>query len=371
MKRLFKFILLVINIAVAAALIFSGYGGHFNPATSTLPGIALMLFPIVLGAVLFILFFDLITWRRLAFLPALAILACAPAVWNFCPMNLSTHTLPEGYRSIKVLSYNVSNMRDYSNNDILPDSINPTVTAILATDADIVCLQESQVTDPSLWSNIPLQSDSITTRYPYRAHGHGTLSIWSKFPFDTLAMRQYPEASSMYQCARINIDGTPVTLYNVHLQSIGLSRDDKALYGSITRRPTTHKLENARSSMITKLSAAMRARALEAALLRQQIDSIGGSDIIVTGDFNDIEDCYAQRLIQGRTLRSAFTSAGFGPTVTYHDNRFYFNIDHILYGGRLKILEYERGRNRSSDHYSVCSTFALPVSTNAPTTANE
>lgn len=361
MKRLLKFILLIINIAIVATLLFSGYGGHFSPATSSLPGIALMVFPVVLGSAVFLIIFDLITWRRLAFLPAFGILACASAVWNFCPLNFSTPTLPEGSREFKVLTYNAYNFVNFSSKDSA--GYNSTINTILNYDADVVCLQESRPTDPAYWRDVAAQADSLTARYPYRSHGHKSLHLLSKYPFDTIDVRQPDDPSAMFQCVRLNVDGTPVVLYNIHLQSIGLSTDDKALYGSITRHPTTDKLENARYGMIAKLSAAMKARSHQAIMLRHNIDSIGGPNIIVAGDFNDIEDCHAQRIIEGKTLESTFTSVGFGPTVTYYANRFYFNIDHILYGGNLKAMSYERGHGRSSDHYPVMGTFALPVKT--------
>lgn len=361
MKHIFKFILLTINIVAACALLFSGYGGHFDPASSSLPGIALMLFPAILTVVIVLILLDLLMWRRLAFLPAFAMLASAAPIWNFCPLNFGSNKLPDGYKEIKLLTYNTYNFNYVSN----IDSVNRAANTILATDADIVCIQEALATDPSEWDNVRVQADSITTRYPYRLHGPSSLAIWSRYPIDSISINQPSDPSGMFQCVKADIDGTPLILYNIHLQSIRLSNDDKALYGSLTRRPTTHKLENARYGMIAKLSAAMKERSIQAKMLRHAIDSIGGSNIIVAGDFNDIEDCHAQRVIEGSNLKSTFTTVGFGPTVTYYANRFYFNIDHILYGGDIKAIDYKCLRSRASDHYPVTGTFALSRPKNA------
>ena len=191
--------------------------------------------------------------------------------------------------------------------------------------------------------------------------GFDGLLLWSKFPAEAIELRQSGDESASFQCARVDVDGTQLSLYNLHLQSIGLSPDDKQLYTSLTRRPTAHKLENARYDLLSKLSAAMKARARQADLLRAQIDSIGGQNIIVAGDFNDIEDCHAQRVIEGKDLHSVYTSVGRGPSVTYYANRFYFNIDHVLYGSDIVPLSYSRPMARTSDHYPVIVNLAIPV----------
>ncbi|MDE6450095.1 MAG: endonuclease/exonuclease/phosphatase family protein [Muribaculaceae bacterium] len=358
MKRLFKFILSIINIAVVTALIFSGYGGHFNPETSSIPGIALMLFPAILLATILLMLADLILCRRMAFVPAFALLICAVPIWNFCPVNINTPYPKEDTTTFTLLTYNTYNFDNFSSTD--STGYNSTIATILDSDADIVCLQEALENAPSAWTQYGQLTDSILSRYPHRLHGPKSLTIWSRYPLTNVMMTQPDDPSGMFMCAKVDINGSELTLYNVHLQSLGLSNTDKELYGSITRRPTTHKLETARNGLISKLSQAMKQRALQARSLRSQIDSIQGSNIIVAGDFNDIEDCYAQRLIEGKNLHSVFSTVGCGPTMTYYANRFFFNIDHILYGGGIQALGYHRGNSRASDHYPVSGTFTIP-----------
>ena len=58
----------------------------------------------------------------------------------------------------------------------------------------------------------------------------------------------------------------------------------------------------------------------------------------------------------GDDLHDAYADAAFGPTITYHENRFYFRIDQILYRGP-EILSIDRGNCKSSDHYPMIATF--------------
>ena len=44
--------------------------------------------------------------------------------------------------------------------------------------------------------------------------------------------------------------------------------------------------------------------------------------------------------------------------ITYHANRFWFRIDHILYKGNMEARWLERLHNKSSDHYPLLVRFA-------------
>lgn len=357
MKHLIRTILLIINLAVAVCLPVSAYGGMVNSTVSAIPGLALMVFPLVLGAAVVMILIDLVLWRRLAFLPLLTVLACAPGVWNYCPLNISRPHVQPGQRTFTLMTYNVYNLTYCLDPSSRPE-VSPTLSVILAEDADIVCLQEGLMVDPSQWRVHRSQADSITARYPYRAIGRGSLEVWSKYPLDSIATPSLGDPTAMMQCVRVNIGSLKIHLYNVHLQSIGLSSADKELYDRLTRRPTTGGIEEARYDLLGKVASAMRERSRQGGEIRALIDSLpAGSCVMVAGDFNDIEGCRAQRLISGRDLKSTFTAVGCGPAVTYNANRLYFNIDHILYSAPLKAVDYRCVKIRASDHYPVIGTY--------------
>ncbi|MDE6086690.1 MAG: endonuclease/exonuclease/phosphatase family protein [Muribaculaceae bacterium] len=358
MKSLIKLILLIVNIAGAIVLLISAYGGHINPQLSSLPGIALMMLPLVALIMVALLLVDLLLWRRLAFMPAFAILICAAPLWNLSPLNISITKPQHGDRELKVMTYNVCNF-NYNHQSYSGD-INYNLSTIIKADADIVCLQEAAIGNLATWKTYRAQCDTLNQRYPYQITNEGQLTVWSRYPITGIKLVQPEDPTAFFQCVNIEIENFPITLYNVHLQSIGLSPEDKKLYGSITRRVTSRKLEKARDGFLSKLSHAMKERAGQAVLLREQIDSIGGQNILVTGDFNDIADCWSQREVMGKDLKSAFTTAGLGPTVTYYANRFYFNIDHVLYSNGFTPVKYQRIKSLASDHYPVLVTFAIP-----------
>ncbi len=338
-------------------LLISAYGGHVNPLTTTIPGMMLMLFPGLLLLSLLLLGADLFAWRRLMFVQGFAILFSAPAIWNLCPLNFFNNRATSTEQELKVMTYNVRYL------DPTPgDTLQRSLSAIIRENPDIVMLQECRGDDPSEWSAYRSQADTLIGRYPHRYIEAASMVIWSKYPIDTVRIAQYPDPSSMFMAADIDVNGYQLTVFNVHLQSLYLSDNDKELYYNITKGNISgSNTDSTTKSLVRKLSGAMKQRALQARLLRSQIDSLDRPNTIVVGDFNDIADCWAQRTIMGRNLRSTFSAVGFGPTISYNAFHFYFNIDHMLYGGDIRPLRIHRGRELSSDHYSVTATYAIPL----------
>lgn len=353
-----------VNVAVSAAVIISGYGGTVSPDISVIPSMALMVFPLCVAAAVALIAIDLLTKRRLALIPAVAVALCAGPLWNFCPIHLSSPEIPDGHRQLRILSYNVYGMVDYAKQEAgIPyrkDSVRSTLSYIIADNPDIAFLQESSLLSQMKFQ-FPLQYDSLARMYPYRVDTKTAHVILSKFPFDTIAVTQPRSQSASVLCARFDIDGFQLTAMSVHLQSIGLSTDDKELYTEMSEGHARHNLRRARNQLLPKLAHAFRQRASQARLIRHEIDSLKPANMIVVGDFNDISGCYAMRVIEGSDMTDVYSHVGCGPLITYHAHRFYFHIDHVLYGGDLTPLSFHRGSLRSSDHYPVTATFAIPA----------
>jgi endonuclease/exonuclease/phosphatase (EEP) superfamily protein YafD len=109
-----------------------------------------------------------------------------------------------------------------------------------------------------------------------------------------------------------------------------------------------------------KLAAANLVRTEQVDTLIAGIHSIGGPNVIVCGDFNDVPGCTSLRNLTSISgLKQVYPEVCCGPTYTFNTNRFYFRIDHVLYRGDLKPVEMVRGDIRCSDHYPLLTTFLL------------
>ena len=360
-------ILLAGNIIVGGLTIASAYGGYVDPNQTVKFALLSMMLPGILVAGICIAIIDLLFKRFFVFIQIGVWLICLPSLLIYSPLHLGSTKLSyaERSRSFTLLTYNTMQFKDFRG-EVPGLERNATVDYILRMDADIVNLQEAESLKVSEeYLILPEQIDSINARYPHRVDNvNQGLTVLSKYPLEFIDIPIPDTVAVKMALFRLDIKGQTVHLFDVHLESIGLSTEDKELYAELFKKAPANEIalkrevRNVKLQLIDKLSAAFHKRVDQARYIRHVIDSIGG-DFIVAGDFNDIQGCYAIRTILGDDMHDAYAENAFGPTITYHDNRFYFRIDHILYGGGLRAVRMKRGDNKSSDHSPMLATFVL------------
>ena len=348
----------LLNIACGLCTLLAGYGGYINPDKFALAQLANMTFPGWIVLTLILLAVNLFIRKKLAWLSVIVLVACIGPILTISPLNFTSRSLSpdDESRTFTLLTYNVYNFRD--NQGVNPEWGNRTLSYILSTDADIVCLQES--------SNLngvgkKAQRDSINSRYPYRLYSNRSGEVLlSKYHATEVDTPQPDWGSGSFCAYEVEVEGHEVTVVNCHLQSIGLTDDDKELYRELTdkelRNPSRSELSKVKNGIVTKLLAAFRIRAQQARYIKEFLATRKGN-VILVGDFNDVPGSYAYRTIKSDGLKDAYSECAFGPTVTYNDNRFYFRIDQMLYRGDLEAVRIKRGDLRSSDHYPLFATF--------------
>ena len=352
----------VVAIVIAAGALLSANGGRFNPDVTSFPAILSMSFPFWMIALAVTALISFFVSRRLSLGLWVAMLFCTGGLADYCPLNLfrsSSYEPADSARVIKVMTYNTYGFCDDENQ--YPDNTNRTASAIINSGADVVLVQEIGFIDDMPSRHLTsVQVDSLHRLYPYSMFNELKMTgILSRYPLEWVELPQPIDIYAGWEAAKIRVDSTDIMLVSLHLQSLGLNDEDKVIYHEITSGGNIEDWKEAGKIIYDKIASAMKRRAYQARLLRHAIDSVGCRDMILAGDFNDINGCYAMRTICGSDIRSTFTAAGHGPTITYHRDRFFFNIDHILYSGSLRPLEISTGSVNSSDHYPVYATFIL------------
>lgn len=358
---------IAVNGILFFATIFSAYGGWFDPVDVPVAALAAMILPIVLILDIIMVVVDCFVSYRIAVMIIAAWIISAPEIQRFSPVHIfKTALTPEQEaRSFTLLTYNCQHFVPYHRDP--REEPNQMVNYILSVDADVVNLQEVEYLTPRKETGLTkAQTDSIAARYPYRiVNVPLQLTVLSKFPLDSLHITIPKRNDPCYITAfRLDVDGTEINLYNVHMKSIGLSPDDKTLFRQIPGKikndagELREELRDVKEKLVSKLAASFVIRGIEARWLRQVIDSVGGNTI-VAGDFNDIQGSHAQRIIMNGDLHDAYRENAFGPWITYHDNFFYFRIDHILYGGDLKAVSITRDLPPWSDHYPLLTRILI------------
>ncbi|MCI6292705.1 MAG: endonuclease/exonuclease/phosphatase family protein [Bacteroidales bacterium] len=370
--RIIKVSAIVVTALLSVVLIYAAYSGTTHPADSRIAPVAVLAFPFLLALEVMIGMLWLIvhSWR-VSLIVWVAILISWPSVRVVAPLNMFPHTYTpkEDSTKFKVLTFNVENFKVsyYSDKEKEFKAGQATARYILKQDADVVLLQEASLSAD--FNDLPFM-DSLKKVYPYRDHGYHDQVILSKHPYQPViddsikngfaSPDNFLNGYHFYARAfDVLVPGHKVRFFNLHLHSIQLSNDDKQFYVDLTKLKTKDKPSEAKQASKTifaKLTNAFRQHAQEAALLRQVINQ-SDANVIVCGDFNDVPMSYAYRKIMGNDMTDAWVKCGFGPTATYHNDRLFFKIDHVLYRGDMEAVEMHRHKEGSSDHYPLVTTF--------------
>lgn len=359
-KKPFYWGVALVNAVLVALFVTSAWGGVINPNTSVVVACLTLMFPILLILMFIALLVTLVWFKKLALLNLAALLLCGSQILDYSPLNFSRLSHQEIAQSkdnlLKVLSYNTFGFNIYGDEDFEGD--NPTLEYILNADADIILMQEADGIETEKVDS--LQRCKLEQAYPHHDITHRGMAIYSKYPFSVVPIKVHDKAQ--LDLCRYDVTlpsyGRKITIFNVHMQSIGLTPVDKQLYKKMTSGGTPTDTERIRKGLLSKLAAAFRSRANQADDIRRALNSVGG-DVILVGDFNDVPGSYACQRVKGDDMTDAYRQSGFGPAITYHADRFYFRIDHMFYRGDLEAIRSECGDCSTSDHYPLVTTFKL------------
>lgn len=351
---IFHSTLLMVNLGVVLLLVGASYVDRISP--EKIPYIAYlgMLFPIfAIANVIFLIYWSALRRWRFALLPLLAIALSWSAASTYFPLNVMPESPKEG--SIKLLSYNVRQF-DLGKRDANKKS--PTLEYIVAQKADIICLQEFGYSQDSKM----LRLAEIRKRlkdYPYyhvykitdnHWHTYG-LACFSKYPLTDVKSIDFGSEYNGAVAYTVKVNGTPVRIVNCHLESNKFTSEDRILFKGVVEGFSTERLAQVKSSLVEKMNKSFGQRAAQARRIRDHVDQCG-MESIICGDFNDTPLSYTYRTLRGNR-KDAFVESASGLGITYHENHFYFRIDHILYSKAFTGYGCQIDRVKHSDHYPV------------------
>ncbi len=364
MKKILKFIgrrwlpiWVAFNLLIAGIAVFTGFGGDIDPDTMPFAGLALLSFPLWYALTALLLIINGLFCRPLAPVNLLGLIIAFKPFLIFCPLNFSKPkvTPEEESREFKIMSYNILSFVD----NVDPDpNFNHTMHEILASGADAVALFEYE-NQGALSKFVPQsQIDSLNTLYPYFQRGGRGTVMYSKRPILHIQPPENIPSLGSIEAFRTQVCNRPLNIFAVHLESFGLTGEDKIIYKELTqkKRPQRSEINAMRGLILGKIYHAFRNRGYQALLLRQYADVLGGNTVIC-GDFNDCGGCRVIKVLEEAGFTDVYTSIGLGPTITFNDPYFRFRIDHFLYRGQFKAVDIKRGNVASSDHYPLLTTF--------------
>ena len=162
----------------------------------------------------------------------------------------------------------------------------------------------------------------------------------------------FENSSNVAIYADILIGKDTVRVYNIHLQSISISRD------------IHEEVDQSKSEIIFyRISKAFKKQQLQAELIKEHKKQCA-FPIIICGDMNNSAFSYVYRSVRG-SLLDGFEEKGSGLGSTYPYKYYPARIDYIFADKRLKIKSFENFTGFvNSDHLPIMSRLSFEAELN-------
>ncbi len=356
MKTLTKHIILLLNSIAATALVLSYLSDFINP--SIVWGFAFLglAYPyLLLINIAFVIFW---WWRKNknAFLSLVSILLGFGFLIRYVQLpNVSK--LPAGEQKINIVSYNVRifNYYKWENKKSISDSL---LEFIATQNPGIACFQEffTKSFDAKL-SEQAIKQKLASMAYEHIEYSkvfnggqsHFGIATYSKYPIINKGKILFNNSVNVCIYSDILVKHDTFRVYNMHLQSIQLEKDNYTLMDSIFYL-NSKKLDKVKD-VTSRMKKAYISRSEQTLTIADHM-SKSPYPVILCGDFNDTPASFTYKKLLGEK-QDAYRESGSGLGKTYRGNLPSFRIDYIFYSSRFSSHNYQTHNVRFSDHYPI------------------
>lgn len=353
-RKIFKHMVLWLNIAFIALLLFSYLAPYVNPQKFVLPSyLGLFFFYIVLVNLAFVVFWLL--WSKWYFLlSAVVLLAGYQSINRSLPYRFSENRITAP-GAIKVMSYNVRVFNRYNWNK--EGSVKAIADFARSQNADIICFQEFGVNNKySATSESTVTGAFKNWKHRYIEYSKGSsknlkhgLAIFSKYPILRTGIIEGGSRHNFSVYADIKKGDQTIRVVNCHLESIRLDKKDKSMLDILEQ--SNQQITEDVGVIGHSLAVAYKNRAKQANEIEQHV-SKSPFPVIICCDMNDTPMSYAYKKLKG-DLNDGYVVSGKGNGTTYNGQYPWLRIDYIFHDSRFTSNGFKSHKVTFSDHFPV------------------
>ena len=356
--------ILFLNAFAALALILAYFAPYVSPAKFWPIAFFGLAYPIILFVNILFVFYWMLRMRYFFLISLVLIFAGYKQFGNMLQYNRQSPVDTVNESTIKVLSYNVRVFDLYNYGPSWQhqfENRNSIFNFLTENDFDIIFFQEF-VHDKS--GKFKTQDTLPTFLRASNFHSEFTRSSRNINFFGLATYTAYPivnKGNILFETHGGNlgiftdviIEGDTVRLYNLHLESIGLSHEDHIFVENMANiiPPENETFRIAGRRILSRVKVAFGRRALQVQRVTEHL-SESPYPVILGGDFNDTPSSYVYRQFR-RKLTDAFRRRGRGLGQTYIGMIPGFRIDYLMHSKDFETLQYHTGSQEYSDHYPI------------------
>lgn len=361
-RRFTKKFIIICNIIAGILFLLGAYGYLFNPQKFWFMGLLTLANFYFLLVLLAFVFFWLVAKPAYSLISITMMLMAWVPLKHLFKIRLShSFELKKADNTLRVMSWNVEHFKiaEYKTH---PEKKLQMLGLINNYNPDVACFQEMVASDknPNAINNIegfmkelnmPYYYYSYNSKIDYDNDHRFGIIILSKFPLVNKMTVSYSpnDYNSIFQYADMVKNGDTFRLFNIHLQSLRFTDNDRRYIENPEIDEETNFKES--KSILSKLKQGFLKRQLQSDRIKKEMNQ-SPYPVIVCGDFNDVPNSYAYKTI-GKGLKNAFVEKGTGMGRTFSHMSPTLRIDNIFTDERFLIEQYVRVNRKISDHYPV------------------
>ena len=341
---------LVLQIIVSAFTIAALYGGDVNPIGHNARAMLVYVLPLLIMANVLLLVYWLVRRRWFhALIPVLTVAFCIPYMGTLYQFG-SQDTKADAKTGLKIASYNVAMFGRETSGFMAQDIL----AEMRRQKVDVLCMQEYNET-----SGDKKNSDSYKEYFPYLQVGRSDMVIYSRYPIKDSKTILFDDTNNSAMWADIEINGSEIRVFNVHLQTTGINRTLHHAAKQMQMGPQDFDVSNSRllNAIYGNYMLGIMFRVGQAHTVANEKRS-SEKPCILCGDFNDVPYSYVYNTMLGNMV-DGFKECGSGFMYTMRDKHKPVRIDYIFHDQSLKGLSYYKGNLTNSDHFPVFMKIAL------------
>ena len=308
--------------------------------------------PIFLFNLLILIALIILKARKAIFYPILALIIAIPGFMKSYSVK-QQHTEPG---NLKIMSYNIANFRDITDNQRDSKSVKADIIDIIKEqNPDILCIQEVRFHITKKVNELQEFIDQTDYKYYSKAPKNSNY-IFSKYPIeDDDFTEHFNDLDNAGFVKLINAGGLGKFYVEcVHLQSFSITKEEIEYL-----RDAKHYVENSETmgkSLIFKLKEGFQKRTEDTRTIVGNMPH-NGLPIIICGDFNDTPLSYTYHQMHNAGLNDAFLQVGHGIGKTYCGRLPLLRIDYFWHSDDIVPMTFTRLKKKMSDHYPIIMTF--------------
>jgi endonuclease/exonuclease/phosphatase family metal-dependent hydrolase len=353
LKKYIKTILVAANLLVAGALLGAYLSTHINPEFFWRLAFLGLAFPVLLFLNLGFVFFWIMRRNRLLLISLIAILLGWNSIGKYLQFDLIHHK--PGQNSFSVLSYNVRLFNYYRWEE---GNVREEILAVVAGEKpDLVCFQEIFTVETSEKESEKYIDQTLGLPYKHIAYTHKPnpvssygIATYSRFPIVKKNTIRFKNSYNICIYTDLKINSDTVRVFNLHLQSIKLRKNDYDALDNLTQKFSAKGIGEVRD-ISDRMKQAYIKRARQVDELSRYVKQ-SPYPVLICGDFNDTPVSYTYRKVKGKN-KDAFRDSGRGFGITYRGKLPFLRIDFIFHSPMFKSTNYKIQKVNYSDHYPV------------------